>query len=276
MLDNLKTALKSFYNSSAYATVVGGWKGFAIKYLVLLSLICSFFWSLKWWLLLGHLAVSLQHLSHDVPGICLRDGRILMKSEMPLIISTKFRKRPLLVIDTTTGSDAADYQAPLVVHEQDIKVYGFQDEEVTTVPKLTLPLKDMLKCANFEIDPLEVAKFFTILSLVISMLLFLGAFAFFLALSILQAFAWGFVGLLIARRTHPTAELPSYRAFVRVAALALTPSLAIRAVTALFGLDLPLILDIVVVAVYFGYLMFAYRSVCPKAVPTSSQRMESA
>ncbi|MBX9667015.1 MAG: hypothetical protein K2X93_05315, partial [Candidatus Obscuribacterales bacterium] len=50
---------------------------------------------------------------------------------------------------------------------------------------------------------------------------------------------------------------------VRVAALALTPSLAIRAATALFGLDLPLLLDIIVVLIYLGYLYFAYRAIAP-------------
>ncbi len=264
MLSNLLTCIKSFYSPAAYVTAARSWKGFAITYVTIMSLACAVFWSLKWWLLLGHLVFSVHQISHDVPGICLKDGRILMKSELPLIISTSFRKRPLLVIDTTTGASFSDYQAPLVVREQDIKVYGFNDNEITKVPKLTLPMKNMLKGVNFEIDPCELAKIITILSFTISIALLLGAFALFLLFNMAQAFAWAFVGRFLARSQCKSDDIPSFRGFVRVAALALTPSIAIRAITALFGLDLPLLLDIVVVAVYFGYLIFAYRALFPK------------
>lgn len=264
MLSAASIAFRSFYQRAAYNDVVRDWKGMAVSYLAILSLICSICWTLKWWLLLGSIAHSTSEISHQVPGISCKNGRVLMKSELPLVITSSwFRKRPLLVIDTTTGMNESDYNAPLVVREQDIRVYGFSDKEVTTVPKVTVPLKDLLSKTNFEIDPTEVSRVVTISAIVISILLFVGSFWFFFGFCALQSLIWGgaFLGISSVGFKGQT-KLP-YQAYVRVAALALTPSIAIRSIMSLFGLDFPWLIDIVIVGIYFAYLYFAFKAICP-------------
>ncbi|MBX9669577.1 MAG: DUF1189 family protein, partial [Candidatus Obscuribacterales bacterium] len=192
MLDSLLIAFKSFYKAEAYITVLRQWKGMAIWYLVALSQICAICWVLKWWLLFGHLAAASLDLSHKVPGVTCKNGRILLKSELPLIISNDlFRKKPLLVIDTISGDKETEYVAPIVVREQNIRLYGFQDKDIVTVPKLTLPLNTLLAQSNFDIEPQDLARVVAISAFALSVILYVASFLAFFGLSVLQALFWG-------------------------------------------------------------------------------------
>ncbi len=270
MLDIFLMAFKSFYRADAYVTVMREWKGLAMWYMVALCQICAICWVLKWWIVFGHLAAASLDLSHKVPGVTCKNGRILLKSELPLVISYEmFRKRPLLVIDTISGDKEIDYAAPIVVRDQDIRLYGFEDKEIVKVPKVTLPLKTVLASANFDIEPQDLARAVAIGSFALSVILFVSSFFIFYGLSVLQALFWGLVFYLSARLIRKDKVVQPYTSLVRVAALALTPSLIVRAVTSLFGLDLPLLLDICVVIIYLGYLYFAFRAIAPISVDHS-------
>ncbi len=259
MLHILKASLQSFYSFQSYETAARKWKGIAACYLAVLSLICASSCHLKWHLFLSEIAHGAREVSHSIPGLSIRQGRFLVKSESPVILLGGSHKRPLLVIDTRPEKAMLGKGAPLVVRSQDIRVYGFNDKETTNVPKLTLPIENLFGKTNLDLDPDEIARVIERICLGLSIGIFSAILLFIFLASLLQALLWGYIALLLRRILGK--DKPAYKPLVRAAALALTPSLAIRGATGLIGLDLPFVLDIAVVCVYFAYLLMAYAAI---------------
>ena len=254
---NLEIFFGSFYRYKPYLIAAHEWKGIAGYYLALACLLCTVCCQIKYQILFTEVSNQVQNLSHNVPGISVKNGRLLLKSEAPLVIGAHGRKRPLLIIDTTADEMLTAESAPMVVRDQNISIYGFGDQDVTSVPKITLPLRNVLGNTELDLDPSEIAGLVSKICLGLSLAIFIVTFAFLFASSVLQALFWGGLAFLVRRSvTSTTAYLP----LVRASALALTPSLVVRASTGLFGLDLPFVLDVLVLVIYFAYLYFAYHA----------------
>lgn len=258
MLKNFETFIGSFYRYDAYARVANSWRGVAAWYLAILCLVCAVCCHIKYQFLFSEIAHQTQDIAHTVPGLKLKQGRLLLKSENPLIIGSQDTKRPLLIIDTTANDTILlKNGAPLVVRNQDIQVYGFNEKETSSVPMITLPLGNIFGNADLDINPTEIAKVICNTCLVLSISLFCANFIFLFTTSLIQALFWAGIAYFIRKSGGAK---PAFKPVMRAAALALTPSLAIRAATGLFGIDFPFVIDVLVVAIYFGYLYFAYRA----------------
>lgn len=263
MIQNLKLITACFYSLHPYRHAAHNWKGFAVLYLFVLSLICAISCHLKWHLLFTEIGHGARELSHSVPGVSIRNGRFLVKSESPFVFARDSRKRPLLIVDTKNHSNAPlGRGAPLVVGAQDIRFYGFSDKDTNSVPKINIPLNDLLANLNMDLDPTEIANFIEKVCFWLSVVFFSGILVMVFATSVIQSFFWGFVGHCCNRQWIKGKH--KYQALVRVAALALTPSLVIRGLTGFFGIDLPFVLDVLVIVIYFGYLIFAYTALYKK------------
>lgn len=268
MLDNLKTWLGSFYSPQAYRTATASWSGIAAWYLAILSVVCAVSCHIKYQMLFNEVTHQVRDTAHTIPGLSLKHGRLLLKSESPMVIGDQAKKLPLLVIDTTADNRALlGKGAPIVVRDQDIRIYGFTEAGNTSVPKITLPLQNIFGEAELNIDPSQIANWICNFCLIISATMFSANLLFIYCTSLIQALFWGWIAYAVA---GGSSGQYSYAALVRASALALTPSLAIRAITGLFGIDLPVLLDGLVLAIYFGYLYFAYRCLSPVAETATS------
>lgn len=258
MLKNFETFIGSFYRYDVYVRVANSWRGVAAWYLAILCLVCAACCHIKYQFLFSEITHQAQNIAHTVPGLKLKKGRLLLKSENPLIIGAQDTKRPLLVIDTTADDTTLLRNgAPLVVRNQDIQLYGFNEKETSSVPMVTLPVGNIFGNADLDINPTEIAKLICNTCFVLSISFFCASFIFLFTTSLIQALFWAGIAYFI--RKTGGAEL-AFRPVMRAAVLALTPSIAIRAVTGLFGIDFPFVIDLLVIAIYFGYLYFAYRA----------------
>lgn len=257
MFKNFQTCVGSFYRYGAYTTAAYSWRGFAGWYLAILCVLCAVCSHVKYQFLFSEISHQTQNLAHTVPGLHLKNGRLLLKSENPLIIGARDTKQPLLVIDTTASDTLlANKAAPLVVRNQDIQLYGFRERG--NVPMVTLPLSNMFGDADLDINPGEIAKLICNICLVLSITLFSANLIFLFTTSLLQALFWASIAYLVRRSGSGVG--PAFKPLVRAAALALTPSIFIRAVTGLFGIDFPMVIDVLVIGIYFAYLYFGYRA----------------
>lgn len=257
MLKNFETFIGSFYLFNAYTTAAKRWRGVAAWYLAILCLLCAVCCHIKYQFLFSEIAQQTQNVAHTVPGLKLKKGRLLLKSENPLIIGSQDTKRPLLIIDTTAEDpNWLNKGAPLVVRNQKIQLY-FNEKESSCVPAITLPLRNIFGDADLDVNPTEIAKLIGNVCLALSIGLFCANFIFLFTTSLIQALLWAAIAYFIRKSGGAK---PVFRPVMRAAALALTPSLVIRSITGLFGIDFPLLIDVMVVAIYFGYLYFAYRA----------------
>lgn len=237
----------AFYSRALYQAVARHWPGVGLMFVLLLVVIESLPRALATHQSLNRYAEqAAPRLIAQVPRITIRDGKVQADTAMPHVVVEPLTKARLLVIDTTgatTGIEDANAQALLTDSALWIKVDGQSARRYDLAPFDDITIDQALLQTWVE----RIRQWGALAATTVASPLLYGY-------RIVQVFLYGLIGLLLVRLARQW--LP-FSALTRLAAVALTPAVALDMLALLAGVHIP---GIVSFMLAIGYLNFGIRA----------------
>jgi hypothetical protein len=233
----------AFFSAALYRDVARNWKGVAAVYLLALVALAWLPTAVRLQLAVLHFAEHYApHIAEQLPAVQIDQGRVRVEAEMPYVITVRGRETRLAVLDTTGATTSLEQaQAPVLLTATELVVRD--GGEIQRYPL------DHLDGVRLDRDSfgewVALSRYVSVPVMSLIMVLFLTVYR------LGQAFLFGGIGWLLGRARPPA--LP-YGTLVRIAAVAITPSVWFEVMAASLGyaIPAPILLLVVLAYVYFG------------------------
>lgn len=233
----------AFFSGALYRDVARNWKGVAIIYVLLLVAVAWLPTAVRLQLAVLHFAEHYApHIVEQMPVVRVDQGHVRVEAEMPYVITLRGRDVRLAVLDTsgaTTNLEQA--QAPVLLTATELIVRDGGEVERYSLEHLDGVRLDAESLAKW----VALSRFISVPVMSLVMVLYLVFYR------MGQAFVFGGIGWLFGRARPP--GLP-YQSLVRIAAVAITPSVWFEVIAASLGysVPVPILLAVVLAYLYFG------------------------
>lgn len=219
----------SFFSKNMYRYVASGWKGTGFAYLLLLLVICWIITLIKVHVQVGNFIDNEAYqIISQVPVISLSGGNASIEESQPYYIKNPENGKDLIIIDTTGKITSLDNTEAIALIKKTEGIFKKSEIETRTI--------SFQKFGNFTLDQDLLNKLTNIVKKLMAIVFFpfavLGSFVF----RIVQALVYGAIGMLFALM-HKS-KMP-YVATLRLAVVAVTPSLILKTLLDVFGVTVP-------------------------------------
>ena len=233
----------AFFSGALYRDVARNWKGVAAVYVLMLVALAWLPTAVRLQLAVLHFAEHYApHIIEQMPVVRVDQGRVHVEAEMPYVITLRGSSTRLAVLDSTGATTTlAQAQAPVLLTATELIVRDGGEIQHYPLDHLDGVLLDRDSLAGW----ISVSRYISVPVMSLVMVFFLAFYR------MGQAFVFGGIGWLF-RRVRPP-RMP-YQSLVRVAAVAITPSVWFEVLAASLGyaLPAPILIAVVLAYLYFG------------------------
>jgi hypothetical protein len=250
----------SFFSKELYREVGLHWKGVNFLYLFLILAICLMPATIKMYMVFTNFVDNeAPAFIEQVPKITINDGKVSINEPQPYYIKDPEKGDILAIIDTTgqiTSLEGTDALCLLT-----------SDKLITKKSKFENRTYDLSKVKKFVVNSERITGWLHILKkflvIVVYPLALFGSYVF----RIVQALIYAAIGLLFASWCKVTLSYPS---LLRLAVVAITPSLLVKTIFSIAGIHLPCYTSLIFLIITLAYLYFAVKSIS-EIVPISQE-----
>jgi len=240
----------ALFSGALYRDVARRWKGVAAVYVLLLVAVAWLPTSVR---LQGAVLDFAEHYAPHVveqmPVVHIDQGRVRVEAEMPYVIRMRGNEVRLAVFDTTGATTTLEQaQAPVLLTATELIVREDGDIQHYPLEHLDGVRLDRESLAEW----VAVSRYLAVPFMSLVMVLVLSVYR------VGEAFVFGALGWLLGRVRPPGLPYPS---LVRIAAVAITPSVWCEVIAAMFGYAVPVP---ILLALTFAYLYFGVRANRPQ------------
>lgn len=256
----LESMALSFYAKSLYQDVANAWKGLAVGYLLFVMTICWLPFSYDFHRFLNQFSVEmLPQLIHQVPNITIHQGKLSIDKLSPYAIRQPGDGFTLAMFDTSGRYTSLEKLNTLALVTADQLMIRTGESEKTTVYSLSHVKDVVITKADISALADKVVFWSSVLMYPISVLIAA-------AYRLLEAFLLGGAALLMAKLM--TVEM-TYLTAVRLAVVALTPSLLISTLIEYLGNPGTIyrMMSVLLTLGYLSYAVLAQKSAAKKEFP---------
>lgn len=239
----------SFYSKALYRDVVENWKGLCLPYLLSMLALCIIPGVMKMnFELSGYLNSVAPGIVKQVPVITIKKGFLSIDKPEPYIIKDEKTDSPLIIIDTTGQTTSLEGSKALMLVKKD---------EI-------LVRKDRTDTRSFELDGIDnlvidrgvLYNWIEAMEDSFVFVLYPMALLFSFAFHFAEILLYAALGGILTRRLKITL---TYKALVRLAAIAITPAMVIGAIFVTADVIVPFWM-ILGLWISIGYLFFAIKA----------------
>jgi len=241
----------SFFSRQLYQSIARQWRGAGSLYLLILSALVVMPVTLQ--IRDSYLSFIEQDLPlylDEMPELTIKDGAASTPEERPYIINEQGTSDPFIVVDTTGEYTDLDQTSAPVLITADRLYIRKSDVETRSF--------DFSTFTDMTIDRSLIERFLTTTAKFVLPFTYLILVAFAWSWRITQAMLYALLAGWLAKKRGLTMR---YSAFVRISAVALTPSMIIDMLLGSLGLPLPFG-SVLFVILEVMYLRFAIQSIC--------------
>jgi hypothetical protein len=250
----------SFFSKELYRDVGLNWKGVNFLYLFLLLAVCLTPATIKMYMVFSNFVDNeAPAFIEQVPEITINDGKVSINEPQPYYIKDPESGDILAIIDTTgqiTSLEGTDALCLLT-----------SDKLITKKSKFENRTYDLSKVKKFVVNSERITGWLNILRKFL--IVFVYPFALFSSyvFRIAQALICAAIGLLFASWCKVTLSYPT---LIRLAVVAMTPSLLVKTIFGIAGLHLPCITSLIFLLMTLAYLYFAVQAIS-EIIPISQE-----
>lgn len=236
--------LLAFYSKPLYRDVAQNWRGLALRYLLLITLLCSLVFACRAFYLGTHALVVSQTLVDQLPTITLTQGEVSVDKPEPFYLKDPETDRVLAIIDTTGQVSSLDNTTALALltknsllikENNDVKSHDLSHfkDQVYTHAVISKYLHDLFYGLVFIAGVLAIPFYFL--------------------LGLIEALFYSGLTKLFLRTGL------SYQAVYRLAVVALTPAFILSAILTVLGISVPYHWAIYIL-LSIGYLIYGVQA----------------
>jgi len=250
----------SFFSKELYREVGLHWKGVNFLYLFLLLAVCLTPTTIKMYIgFTNFVDNEAPAFIEQVPEITINDGKVSINEPQPYYIKDPDNGDILAIIDTTGQITS--------LKDSDALCLLTSDKLITRKSKFENRTYDLSNVKTFAVDSeritgwLHIARKFLVV--VVYPLALLSSYVF----RIVQALIYAAFGLLFASWCKVTLSYPT---LLRLAVVAMTPSLLVKTIFGIAGIHLSCITSLIFLIMTLAYLYFAVQSIS-EIIPISQE-----
>lgn len=238
----------SFFSKELYIDVGQNWKGVNFLYLLLLLAVCLIPAMINL-----HRGISnfvnneAPAIVNQVPEITITDGQVSIKETQPYYIKDPDSDEPLAIIDTTGEIESLE--------ETDAFFLLTGNKVIIKESKFESRAYDLSNVKAFAVDSERITGWLHIGRKFLAVVLYPFALLSSYVYRIIQALIYAAIGLVFASFCKTTL---SYASLIRLAVVAVTPSIIVGTILGLAEISIPYYLYLVAALVY---LFFAVKSI---------------
>lgn len=245
----------SFFSRSLYRDVGKNWRGTGLLYLFFVLALLWIPTMIKGYVGLARFTdTDAREISRQIPPITIRNGHASTTVPMPHYITIPRTGETLALIDTRDNTNASNTSVPLVLTETKLVMNKGGSET---------RVYDLSGVQNFFVDQTRVEGWLDLLRRWFFPVLYPLALLFSFVFRGIQILIYALIGLLFARMLNANLD---YKALMRLAAISITPVLALNLLFEFVPVYIPgwLLFGIVI---ELAYLFFAVKVNAEPDVP---------
>lgn len=249
----------SFYSGSLYQDVARNWKGLCLTYLLALLALSVIPGVMEVRAdLTTYFNTEAPRLVRQVPTITITDGKVSINKPQPYYIEDQKTGKPVMIIDTT-GKITSLKESPAVILLTKTSMLVKTDKTETR----TFDLSDI---KNLVVDRRVIYDWMDTFQDWFVFIFYPLALAFSFLLHVVEVIFYALVGLIFARSMRATLR---FRAVVRLAVVALTPSVIAGMLLSVAGINVQYWWYISMM-ISTAYVYFAVRSNLGSSAPSTA------